>query len=248
MNNTEDPQPLPGAPSPGPALGPRPARQHGRRTPRLTAAQTVILDHLSDQPAPCTASALATALHQHANTVREHLDTLVAAGVVERSRAAVVGRGRPAWLYSAPDAAGLSDDAREYASLATALASHVARTSTDPATDAALAGETWGRELARTSADRLAPERGTDADARRLVVEILDTLGFDPEPDTGHTTVRLRRCPLLAAAHKHPDVVCGVHLGLARGALLELGAPTDGTALLPFAERGACRLHLGGVR
>ena len=56
--------------------------------------------------------------------------------------------------------------------------------------------------------------------------------------------VRLTRCPLLEAAHKYPDVVCGVHLGLAQGALEEYGAASDGTDLVPFAEPGACRLRL----
>jgi predicted ArsR family transcriptional regulator len=76
------------------------------------------------------------------------------------------------------------------------------------------------------------------------VVSLLDAVGFAPQPDARSSTVRLTRCPLLEAAHKHPDVVCGVHLGLARGALEEYGADPDGTELLPFAEPGACRLHL----
>ena len=80
--------------------------------------------------------------------------------------------------------------------------------------------------------------------ARREVVSLLDEVGFAPQPDARSSTVRLTRCPLLEAAHKHPDVVCGVHLGLARGALEEYGADPDGTELLPFAEPGACRLHL----
>ena len=40
----------------------------------------------------------------HANTIRTHLDVLRAAGRVERSREDSQGRGRPKWLYSAPDA------------------------------------------------------------------------------------------------------------------------------------------------
>jgi predicted ArsR family transcriptional regulator len=54
--------------------------------------------------------------------------------------------------------------------------------------------------------------------------------------------VRLTRCPLLEAAHRHPDVVCAVHLGIVRGALDEQGADPSGTALAPFAEPGACVL------
>jgi hypothetical protein len=39
-------------------------------------------------------------------------------------------------------------------------------------------------------------------------------------------------------------VVCGVHLGIVRGALEEYGADSDRTDLQPFAEPGACRLDL----
>jgi predicted ArsR family transcriptional regulator len=56
--------------------------------------------------------------------------------------------------------------------------------------------------------------------------------------------VRLTRCPLLEAAHRTPEVVCGVHVGIVRGALVERGASPAGTALTPFAEPGACRLVL----
>ncbi|HJA62039.1 MAG TPA: hypothetical protein H9788_13210, partial [Candidatus Brevibacterium intestinavium] len=55
---------------------------------------------------------------------------------------------------------------------------------------------------------------------------------------------RLTRCPLLEAAHEHPDIVCGVHLGLVRGALEVFGDPAAESELEPFSEPGACRLHL----
>lgn len=238
--------------------GPQPAVARRRRV-RLTPAQSAILDHLADQPEPCTVTALAGMMHQHTNTVREHLDALVAAGVASRTSAPTVGRGRPAWLYEATTESRLSEDAQEYASLAAALAGHIARTSPDPAADADAAGMEWGRDLIRTAmaAGDLdgvappgepdtapAPDPSPELRARRRVVALFDELGFSPEADDDATVIRLRRCPLLAAAHLHPEVVCGVHLGLAQGALAELGAASEGLALLPFAERGACRLHL----
>lgn len=247
--------------------GPQPSLARRRRT-RLTPAQSAILDQLADQPEPCTVTALAELMHQHPNTVREHLDALVTAGAATRAPAPTVGRGRPAWLYAATTESRLSDDAQEYASLAAALAGQIARTSANPAADADAAGMEWGRELIRTAmsaADRVADHDGEaldsdapDADptratrsaelrARRRVVALFDDLGFSPQADDDATVVRLRRCPLLAAAHVHPEVVCGVHLGLVQGALAELGAPSEGLTLVPFAERGACLLHLTAV-
>ena len=82
------------------------------------------------------------------------------------------------------------------------------------------------------------------AAARREVVALLDEVGFEPEADATATTVRLTRCPLLEAAHRSPEVVCSVHLGLVSGALEEYGADPEGSDLVPFAEPGACLLHL----
>jgi predicted ArsR family transcriptional regulator len=69
-------------------------------------------------------------------------------------------------------------------------------------------------------------------------------VGFCPEADERATTARLTRCPLLETAKEYPDVVCGVHLGIVRGALEEYGADDTHTDLEPFSEPGACRLEL----
>ena len=87
----------------------------------------------------------------------------------------------------------------------------------------------------------------SDVMARREVIDLLKELGFAPSADTRARVVKLHRCPLLEAAHQHPEVVCGVHLGIVRGALEELGNDperTENTALQPFSEPGACRLDL----
>jgi hypothetical protein len=138
--------------------------------------------------------------------------------------------------------------------LATALASVIHRTSASPREDGRRAGTQWGHELAegRASGDRPDERRdGSDPrggaggnGARRRVIELLGDLGFAPQPDDRHRTVRLTRCPLLEAAHKYPDVVCAVHLGIVEGAMREYGADPTGADLVPFAEPGACRLRL----
>lgn len=200
----------------------------------MSESRQALLEMLRDQPEPVTQAAVVRLSGLHANTVREHLEALVRAGLVRREKAEPKGRGRPAWLYEATSA---QEPPSEYAGLAAALAGSLARTSDDPAGDATLAGEEWGRRLTR---DRGAEPMPPDA-ARDEVVRLLDDLGFAPEHD-GADRVRLTRCPLLEAAHRHPEVVCGVHLGIVRGALTELGADPDGSVLLPFAEPGACRL------
>jgi predicted ArsR family transcriptional regulator len=223
--------------SPGPRLGPRGGS--GQRP--ISASRAAILDQLRDQPEPLTQAALVTVTGLHPNTVREHLDGLRRRGLVRRLRSEPAGRGRPAWLY---EATAEREDS-EYAGLAAALAATIARTSSSPREDATVAGEEWGRDLARSRAAAAeSPEQ-----ARDLVVDLLDDLGFEPRRDPADPAdVRLTRCPLLEAAHRHPDVVCGVHLGIVRGALAEYGADPSGSDLQPFAEPGACRLVVPPTR
>ena len=218
-------------------LGPRPAG--GSRVQEAPGrAAAAILATLEAAGEPVTVAALAGDTGQHPNTLREHLGALVDAGLAERSRAAASGRGRPAWLYAAAPA--LVASSPEYVGLATALAMQLAHTSTDPSEEAAAAGRAWGERLA----DDVRPRPRTASAARRGVVGVLEGLGFAPETDRRTTTVRLRRCPLLDAARDQPEVVCSVHLGIARGALGAWGGESDGVQLVPFAEPGACVLHL----
>jgi predicted ArsR family transcriptional regulator len=201
----------------------------------LAQAPRRLLTLLADQPEPLTLAAVARATGLHPNTVREHLDTLVRRGLVSRSKAAAIGRGRPAWRYAA---VATDVETPEYSGLASALAGVIARTSPSPAEDAAIAGEEWGRDLVRGRGGG-----GTSEDARDSVVEMLDDLGFAPTADPDEPSrIRLTRCPLLEAAHRHPEVVCAVHLGIVRGALASQGADPTGTELRPFAEPGACVL------
>jgi len=235
---------------PQPGYGPLPTPQMNRRRSHLSAARATILDALVDQPEPCTVAALSAQIGQHSNTIREHLDKLASGGLVVRTQAVAQGRGRPAWLYSAARAVGSDPESREYAALASALAAQIGRISAQPGADAIEAGRRWGRELVRGSQ----PGQGEGSvqvvsrsavATRRAVVALLDELGFAPSADARVNVVRLRRCPLLEAAHRNPEVVCSVHLGLVRGALDELGADPEqskGIALQPFSEPGACRL------
>lgn len=246
---------------PPPGYGPPPTPRANRRRAQISTARASLLGVLIDQPEPCTVRALSALTRQHPNTIREHLDGLVDDRLAVRTRAPSQSRGRPAWLYSAAPEVGTEPGAREYAGLASALAGQIARTSQQPRADSIDAGREWGRALVRRS--RLATSDAADEGrvpgspqshrapsamaARREVVTLLQELGFAPSPDARAGVVKLHRCPLLEAAHQNPEVVCGVHLGLVRGALDELGAAPDQserTALQPFSEPGACRLDM----
>ncbi len=227
-----------GGPAIGTPLGPLPAVPDDAS--RMSDSRGRVVTTLQEHRTPMSLAQLSAATGLHVNTLREHLDSLEARAAVRRLRSTPKGRGRPASLYEsvdAPPAPGVA----QYAGLASSLAAAIHRTSPTPGTDAVEAGMVWGRDLARAKGERTG--RG-DVGARRQVVELLDDMGFAPRADARATTMRLTRCPLLDAARRHPDVVCGVHLGIVRGALQEWEASADDVELLPFSDPGFCRLHL----
>lgn len=205
----------------------------------LSDQRAAVLDRLRQHAEGSRINALAEEMGLHPNTIREHLDALVAGEYVERRRAAPQGRGRPAWIYSTAEAAAVNTPnadprLRDYAGLAMSLASILRRVSTDVDRDAAAAGFEWGRNLARE-------HRGTGTPEQRLV-RLLEELGFAPTPRNGGMS--LRQCPLIDAARSYPDIVCRVHQGIVRGALAEFGGDPGSSTLTAFAEPDACRLEI----
>lgn len=217
--------------------GPRPSRSSAAEAvAALTAQRRRVLEALDEEPR--SVAAVASALDLHVNTAREHLDGLVDGGLAERTRLQPTGRGRPGWGYAArPGVASRS--VGEYASLAAVLAEHAAAQGGDVAGDMERLGRGWGRGLV---AGR--ESSGAESDPEEAVIELLRTLGFDPEERP--PVIRLRQCPMLDVARRHPEVVCRVHLGLVEGALEAAGGDPQGVDLVAFAEPGACLLHLGG--
>lgn len=182
------------------------------------------------QPGPVATAALATALGLHENTVRGHLEGLLADGYLTRERTGPLGRGRPAWAWAAATPA---EPRSAYAGLATALAHTLATSAADPIAAARTAGLAWGAEIAA--------ERDRPGSARETVVEAMGDHGFEPA-DLGDRIV-LRQCPLLEAATAHPQIVCSVHQGLVDGILRTKGERGHST-LRPFTAPGECTLHL----
>ncbi|HEX6150834.1 helix-turn-helix transcriptional regulator [Nocardioides sp.] len=198
----------------------------------LPTGQARLLALLQQQSGPATLTELADASGLHPNTLRAHLEGLLARGDVVRTSEPAAGPGRPAHRYAVTGPRPAP--AAELTGLAVALAGAVARSSVHPEEDARHAGRAWGHRLAEERPGQ-APEP----------VAALARMGFAPERDTTDAgLVRLTRCPLLDAAREAPDIVCGVHQGLVEGLLEHAGASTEGVELQPFAEIGSCRLLL----
>ena len=210
-------------------MGPLPA---SAATP-LSSARAAVLAQLAEADGrPLRAQQIATALGQHVNTTREHLEGLVADRLAEATTDSPRGRGRPATLYRCAPGGPMWPIGRQYAALADVLVEQVLESVDDPSSAAFRAGQRWGRKLLNDVPADLSPQQVVD----RQLTEV----GFAPER-TDEGEWRLLRCPLLASARRHPEVVCNVHRGVVAALLEGLGQPSE-VAVFPFSEPGACRI------
>jgi predicted ArsR family transcriptional regulator len=199
-----------------------------------------VLALLRESPVPLSISDVAAATGLHINTIRFHLEGLVADGLADRSTEARDVPGRPRILYTAD---GEPPGPRSYQLLAEMLTSLVAALP-DRRRQAIAAGDAWGRHLV----ERAKPSHRTTADeAVARLVTMLDATGFQPNaspaPKRG-VDISLLHCPFREVAEQHQDVVCSVHLGLIQGALAELRAPLDAVSLEPFVAPHRCVARL----
>lgn len=203
-----------------------------------------VLRLLQEAPAAVGVGAIADQLGVHPNTVRFHLDVLVADGWVEQVRPDRRRPGRPPLLFRAVrqmDPGGM----RHYRLLAEILLNRLAA-ERGPTAKALAAGRAWGRRLNSSaengSANGTGSANGAGIGAEEAVtrlVELLDELGFDPER-RGQAQVGLRHCPFLELAETRTDVICPIHLGIMQGALETWGAPITVEQLDAFAEPDLC--------
>ena len=143
-----------------------------------------VLDVLRAAPAPLGVTETAERLGVHPNTVRFHLDALVAEDLVERRAEASTGPGRPRTVYTVRPGMDRGG-ARGYLLLARMLLSR--GPAAEPAEAREQARET-GREWGRFLVDPLPPfERPTAQRSVTRLLALLADLGFEPEPAAGAT-------------------------------------------------------------
>ena len=167
-----------------------------------------------------TALDVAQLVHLHVTTVRFHLERLVGDGLVVGEVVSTGGRGRPHVEYRA---VALSDARAAMLAAVTDVASGEGPV----AVRARQAGQRWADSLALDVRD-----------AASALTEVFASLGFAPEPvgDAMH----LRACPFRDEARRHPEVVCGVHQGLAAGIARRAGMEARLTM-----EPEVCVLEIG---
>lgn len=193
-----------------------------------------------------TAADLAHHIGLHVTTVRFHLDLLVQGGLLESEfRSGRVGRPRKVYRFK-PGSLTPASPTEAYQALAELLAE-----SWNASEDGRpLSPEQAGRRWAQTHAER---EPGDEVPAGSpgawlgkvgRTVDMLGRWGYTPElrtTDQGRTAeLTLVDCPFLALAQTNPEVVCGVHQGLLRGAMDAIGEADTEVGLRPFVGPGRC--------
>ncbi|WP_406816145.1 helix-turn-helix transcriptional regulator [Mycobacterium sp. M23085] len=224
----------------------KPDNSHHSRdasTGESAGRRRAVLRLLRASPDPMSIAKIADVLGVHPNTVRFHLDGLVADGQVERVELDRKGPGRPPLMFRAVrqmDRGGT----RHYRLLAQILTTAFAA-ERDAAAKALAAGRAWGRKM--DAELRPLPDDADGAEAAIAhLIDVLDELGFAPERrvSDGQQQVGLRHCPFLEMAENASSVVCPVHLGLMQGAMETWGAPVSVDRLDPFVEPDLCLAHL----
>lgn len=205
---------------------PPPPAPNRRR--HLSEAGERVLELVRQYDAPVGVDQLSERLGKHTNTVREQLNALVNTGLIHRQRGEKHGRGRPAWYYVAT---GAQEAGREVVGLASALAGQIEQYSDDPHAAAVEAGENWGSTLLAQGDD-----------LQRSVFWVLDELGFAPQLDGSAGRMSLHACPMAEVAKDHPVVTCGVHQGVIRGVVRQLGGDPDAAELTARHEPEVCLL------
>ncbi len=211
---------------------------------KLSAKQRKVLDIIHEHPRGITATRIATIMGTTVNTLRGHLDELLAQEAIRAEAPNVGSRGRPALVYYSrvPDNRAI---ALEYITLVRVFAQYLSETTDNPQAAAYDIGRTWARQISTEPCDesellvRLA-QMGFDpvpveephnlADTQLATPPAEQSNAQHPEapeaaemadgtatsrPDPpGRPIIELRSCPFLHPDKDTPATVCDIHMGM----------------------------------
>lgn len=189
-----------------------------------------VLQAIEIAPDPVPVESIVETTRLHANTVRGHLDVLMAAGAVSRVAADVQGRGRPRWLYQL-DAPRRSP----FQALAEALSIELT-SSADPAM-ASRAAERWARALPEL------PVSESPDEAVASTTDSLNRLGFSAQANPTGDAVSITNCPYADLVATNP-AICDIHAALVGRLLEQTGQPVTIESMDVWVRPGLCVAHL----
>lgn len=181
-----------------------------------------------------------------------HLDRLAGDGLLETDNQRRTGRsgpgaGRPAKVYRrAAGEVDVSLPPRRY-DLAGRLLTEAADRSRCDGTPIAVAiddaARAEGRRIAEAGRMRFDADTDVDVATRRDVLfDVLRERGFEPETGDDGVTV-LRNCPFHRLSQDHPELICGMNLGLLGAVVDGLGAVGLDARLEPRPGECCVRFH-----
>ena len=220
---------------------------------KLSAKQRKVLDVIHEHPRGITAARIATIMGTTVNTLRGHLDELLAQRAIRTEAPNVGNRGRPALVYYSrvPDNRII---ALEYITLVRVFAQYLSETTDDPQAAAYDIGRTWAREISTEPCDE-----------SELLVRLAQ-MGFDPVPieepnvqhpevsrtaeasdrtatsypdHAGRPIIELRSCPFLHPHKETPAIVCDIHMGM-----LAARKGSDGRDFMLIPHHGDALCHV----
>jgi predicted ArsR family transcriptional regulator len=206
----------------GSVRGPRPGPVSGGDS------RAAVLEFIEAADDVVRVEQISEAVGLHPNTVRGHLDALLASGRITRVPDQRSTRGRPHWLYSGTASASVRE-------LARALDSELDRASAPDVARAAAA--TW----AETGPD-VAPADTVEAAVDQATRALTD-FGFEAVRNPVGDQITLRACPYAELVHEHP-VICAIHAELLGEVLARTTQPVTLARLDVFPRPGLCVAHL----
>lgn len=165
----------------------------------------------------------------HANTVRGHLDVLLATKAISRQPRSSARRGRPRWLYGMTAAAPTP-----YQQLAEVLAAELSQIGDDAP---ARVADLWAHLL-----PPLAPAQSPD-EAVKEAAAALDQLGFSTSVNPAGDTITVTDCPYAALVEDNP-IICNIHASLVARVLAQIGQPVTLDSMDVWVRPGLCQAHL----
>ncbi len=194
-------------------------------------SRTRVLSAIETAEQPISVETITELTGLHANTVRGHLDVLLAREAVAREPADAQGRGRPRWLYRPGD-----PRRSPYQSLAEALTVQLGRVN-DPAM-AEEAAARWAQALPPL------PDATSPDEAVQETAAALERLGFGVAVSGAGDAIELTGCPYAAIVEDNP-VVCDIHAALVVRLLDQTGQPVSMESMEVWTRPGLCVARLG---
>ncbi|MEX3505345.1 helix-turn-helix transcriptional regulator [Corynebacterium sp. LK2510] len=198
---------------------PRPTEDLLRAAATLSTKQREVLAAVRSFDGGALIDDLSSALAMHPNTVRGHLDALLAEGVIAVMTVPGTGRGRPRHKYvvRVPRRSSVTS---EYVSLVEVLTQSLPEGDIDAAREI---GRNWARAT------------GAVPGEQELGAHLRD-MGFAPYEREAPGEIGLTACPFVTEAGQRPTpLICAMHEGFLREV-----TGSEEVDVMPFDRPGEC--------